>query len=111
MSHLPFQLHKRNAATTMVVASVVLLGCAAKTQIQVPQGFHGTVHILCSGSSADRTANIRVDGTGSASVTNCPMRQTDAVVTRDGGATPVSTAVMWTTTGDGLVREINFDVR
>ena len=95
----------------MAVASVVLLGCAAKTQIQVPAGFHGSVHILCSGSSADRTATIRVDATGSATVANCPMRQTDAVVTRDGGTAPVSTAVMWTTTGDGMVREINVDVR
>jgi hypothetical protein len=59
----------------------------------------------------DATAQIYVGADGSAQVDDCPLRQMDTVVTRSGGGVPVNTAVMWTTTGDGLVREINFDVR
>ena len=104
-------LRFRRAGVALAVASVLLLGCARKVQIEVPADFHGRVHILCQGLTYDRASTLRVDGTGALTAATCPVRQTDAVVTRSGGAAPVDTSILWTTTGDGLVREIAFDVK
>ncbi|MEG9433238.1 hypothetical protein JAO32_13105 [Terriglobus sp. ADX1] len=105
------QLRKHHFVTALAVSGIVLLGCASKVQIQVPANFHGHVHIVCTGMTKDASSKIVVDNSGAVQVNDCPLRQTDAVVTEPGTATPVSTAIMWTTTGDGLVREINFDIR
>ena len=102
---------KHHFVTALAASGIVLLGCANKVQIQVPANFHGHVHIVCNGITKDASTKIVVDSSGAAQVNDCPVRQTDAVVTEPGTATPVSTAIMWTTTGDGLVREINFDIR
>jgi hypothetical protein len=110
--HVPrFQFSMRRSGSTLAVGSILLLGCARKVQIEVPANFHGHVQILCTGLSDDRSITLHVDATGQATAATCPVRQTDTVVTRDGMAGPVETSVMWTTTGDGLVREIAFDVR
>jgi hypothetical protein len=101
----------RHAYIALAVTGIVLMGCARKVQIEVPEHFHGRVQIFCTGLTRDRSTNIHVDDSGSASVSTCPVRQTDAVVSRSGVAAPLDTTVMWTTTGDGLVREITFDVR
>ena len=101
----------RHGCIALAITAIALLGCARKVQIEVPANFHGKVHILCTGLTEDRATNIRVDGSGSVAASTCPVRQTDTVVTRAGVAAPVDTSVMWTTTGDGLVREITFDVR
>lgn len=101
----------RHGGIALALASIALLGCARKVQIEVPADFHGRVHIVCGGLSADRPGTLRVDGSGSMDGTTCPARQADAVVTRVGSGAPVDTSVMWMTTGDGLVREITFDVR
>jgi hypothetical protein len=106
-----FQNHLSKPAMAFAVASIVLLGCARKVQIEVPSSFHGHVQIFCTGLSEDRSISLHVDATGHATAATCPVRQTDTVVTRSGAASPVETSVMWTTTGDGLVREIAFDVR
>jgi hypothetical protein len=90
---------------------VLLLGCARKVQIEVPANFHGRVHILCTGFTEDRSTNIHVDASGASNASTCPARQADTVVSRSGMAAPLETSVMWTTTGDGIVREITFDVR
>jgi hypothetical protein len=105
------QFRFRQGSFALAITGIALLGCARKVQIEVPANFHGRVHILCTGLTDDRATNIRVDGTGSVSASTCPVRQTDAVVSRTGVGVPVDTSVMWTTTGDGLVREISFDVR
>ena len=105
------QFRSRHGCVALAITGIALLGCARKVQIEVPANFHGRVHIVCTGLSEDRSTNIRVDGTGSVNASTCPVRQTDTVVSRAGAAAPVDTSVMWTTTGDGLVREITFDVR
>ena len=101
----------RDAGLALALASVVLLGCARKVQIEIPADFHGRVHIVCGGLSTDKPGTLRVDGSGSLDGTTCPARQADVVVTRIGSGAPVDTSVLWMTTGDGLVREITFDVR
>ena len=101
----------RYPVATLAVGSIVLLGCARKVQIQVPSGFHGHVTIACGGLSDDRSITLHVDARGQASAATCPMRQTDTVVTREDAAAPIETSILWTTTGDGIVREITFDVR
>ncbi len=103
--------HARHAGIALALASIVLLGCARKVQIEIPAEFHGHVHIVCGGLNADRPGTLRISGSGSMDDVTCPARQADVVVTRAGAAQPVETSVMWTTTGDGLVREITFDVR
>ena len=95
----------------LALASIALLGCAHKVQIEVPANFHGRVHIVCGDLSTDRPGTLRVTGSGSMDGITCPARQADAVVTRTGTGAPVETSVLWITTGDGLVREITFDVR
>ncbi len=101
----------RYSGIALAVASVLLLGCARKVQIEVPASFHGHVQVICTGLTEDRQTTLHVDETGVLSVATCPVRQTDTVVIRGGQSDPVETSVMWTTTGDGLVREITFDVR
>ena len=101
----------RNAGIALALGSVALLGCARKVQIEIPSGFHGSVHIICGGLMSDRPGTLHVDASGRMEGTTCPARQADVVVTRAGNGVPVETSVLWTTTGDGLVREIVFDVR
>ena len=101
----------RHAGVAFAVGSIALLGCARKLQIEIPAGFHGHVQITCGGLTLDHTGTIHVDTDGVITAATCPERQADVVVLRKGEASPVSTSVMWTTTGDGLVREISFDVR
>ena len=101
----------RHAYVALAITGIVLMGCARKVQIEVPADFHGRVHILCTGLSEDRSTNIRVGETGSLNASSCPVRQTGTVISRAGASAPVDTNVMWTTTGDGIVREITFDVR
>ncbi|SEC35987.1 hypothetical protein [Terriglobus roseus] len=105
------RFRSRHACIAFALTGVVLMGCARKVQIEVPADFHGHVRILCTGLSEDRSTNIHVDATGSIKASTCPVRQTDTVVSRSGVGAPLETNVMWTTTGDGLVREITFDVR
>ncbi len=101
----------RNAGMTLALASLALLGCARKVQIEIPADFHGRVHIVCGGLTTDQRGTLHVDPSGSMEGITCPARQADAVVTRAGNGVPVDTSVLWMTTGDGLVREISFDVR
>lgn len=100
----------RHISIALAVISVFLLGCARKLQIEVPVGYHGRVHITCTGLTTDRASLLRAAG-GEVTAATCPERQADVVVTRSGDASPVDATVMWTTTGDGLVREILFDVK
>ncbi len=105
------RFRSRHGCVVLALTGIALLGCARKVQIEVPANFHGRVHILCTGLSDDRSTNIHVDASGSVKASTCPIRQADTVVSRAGEAAPVDANVMWTTTGDGLVREIAFDVR
>ena len=109
--NVPLNFSLRHPAAALAISSVLLLGCARKVQIEVPAGFHGHVQILCTGLSDDRSITLHVDATGQVTTATCPVRQTDTVVTRAGMSGPVDTAVMWTTTGDGIVREIAFEIR
>jgi hypothetical protein len=78
----------RNGGIALALASIALLGCARKVQIEVPADFHGRVRIVCGGLSADRPGTLRVAVSGSMEGTTCPARQADAVITRIGsGAT------------------------
>ena len=101
----------RHAAIALAIASIALLGCARKLQIEIPAGFHGHVQITCAGLTMDRTGTLHVDHDGVITAVTCPARQAETVVTRAGEQAPVDTSIMWTTTGDGLVRAISFDVR
>jgi hypothetical protein len=111
MMLLRIRFRSRHACVALALTGIVLMGCARKVQIEVPANFHGHVRILCTGLSEDRSTNIHVDASGSIEASTCPVRQTDTVVSRMGVVGPLDTNVMWTTTGDGLVREITFDVR
>ena len=95
----------------LALASIALLGCARKVQIEIPADFHGHVHIMCGGLTTDQRGTLHVNATGSMEGITCPARQADVIVTRIGNGVPVDTSVMWMTTGDGLVREISFEVR
>ncbi len=100
----------RHVSVVLAVVSVALLGCARKLQIEVPTGFRGRMHITCTGLTSDRTSLLRLTGSETTAAT-CPERQSDVVVVRANSQVPVDTSVMWTTTGDGLVREILFEVK
>jgi hypothetical protein len=95
-----------------VLALVCLasLGCTRKVLIEVPASFHGHVVIHCGVLTEDRSNVLRVDVDGTSAEAPCPVRQTDTLVTRANSGTPVETSVMWLTTGDGLVREMSFDI-
>jgi hypothetical protein len=95
----------------LALGGIALLGCARKVQIEVPAGFHGHVHIVCGGLDTDQRGTLHVNASGNMEGITCPARQADVVVTRNGDGVPVDTSVLWMTTGDGLVREISFDVR
>ncbi|AFL89549.1 hypothetical protein Terro_3332 [Terriglobus roseus DSM 18391] len=105
------RFRSRQSCVALAITGIVLLGCARKVQIEVPANFHGHVRILCNGLTEDRSTNIHVDASGAVNATTCPVRQTGTVISRAGESAPVDANVMWTTTGDGLVREITFDVR
>ena len=111
MKFLREHLRMQHAGIALALASLLLLGCARKVQIEVPAGYQGHVHIVCAGLSQDRMGTLRVTGNGEVTMATCPERQADAVVMRTGSGTPLDATVMWTTTGDGLVREITFDVK
>ncbi len=100
----------RGRYVAVAVACVLLMGCARKLQIEVPASFHGKVRIVCTGLTSERTTTLRIDSSDVEAAT-CPARQADVVVTRAISGAPVETSVMWTTTGDGIVREILFDVK
>ena len=111
MKFLLEQVSIRHAGIALALAGILLLGCARKLQIEVPAAFHGHVQITCAGLTSDRTGIMHVGDDGVIVAPTCPARQSDVIVTRQGNITPVDSSVMWTTTGDGLVREISFDVR
>lgn len=110
MQFISTRLRSSHAGVAFALTSVLLLGCARKLQIEVPADFHGRMHITCAGLTSDRTTTLHASGAELTAAT-CPERQSEVTVMRAGAAAPVDTAVMWTTTGDGLVREISFDVR
>jgi hypothetical protein len=95
----------------LALASIALLGCARKMQIEIPADFHGHVHIVCGDLDTDQRGTLHVTASGSMKDVTCPARQADVVVTRTGNGVPVDTSIMWMTTGDGIVREISFEVR
>lgn len=97
-------------AFALAAASALLLGCARRLQIEVPADFHGRVHITCTGLSSDRLTILRTFS-GEVLAATCPERQSEVTVLRTGSPTPVDAAVLWTSTGDGIVREITFDVK
>jgi hypothetical protein len=110
MNSLTQRFRIRHIGAAMVISSVVLLGCARKVMIQVPSDFHGHVRISCGALTEDGSTNLRVDSSGTMVDVTCPIRQAEAVVTRSGTGAPVETSVLWLTTGDGLVREMSFDI-
>ncbi len=92
------------------IAGVILLVCARKVLILVPPNVHGHVVFKCGSLSEARSSTIRVNGSLTLDSATCPVRQAETVVSRTDAVTPQPVTVIWSTTGDGLVREISFDV-
>jgi hypothetical protein len=107
----PLQLYShRYLGAGLAIASVVLLGCARKVLIVVPTDVHGHVVIQCGDLKEAGNLTLRVTSSARLENATCPVRQVDTVITRTNSSNPIQTSVIWETTGDGLVREMSFDV-
>lgn len=97
-------------STTVFALTMFLLGCSQTLQVEAPNTFHGKIRLLCGdlvGSSGSR--RLTVGTTGELTNVHCPSRQTHVQVVRPNGTT-IDVSGTWVTTGDGIVREITFDV-
>lgn len=93
-----------------VALLAVVIGCSHAVQIDVPTGYTGKVTVLCD-RFADVARPIAVGADGVARQATCPRSRQSITVVRDGKAIPTVGDPHWTTTGDGIVLAVEFDVR
>ncbi|SDF56101.1 hypothetical protein [Terriglobus roseus] len=107
--HLPMPKLTRPLLTSLILCVSVSIGCTREVHVEVPAGFHGHVEIICGEVEQDQDSIIRVGESGTMSGVSCPARQGHLLIARPNGQ-PIQTREIWSTTGDGIVREISFDV-
>lgn len=93
----------------LILCATVAIGCTREVHVEVPAGFHGHVEIACGDVVQDKDSTIRIGNSGTLSDISCPARQGHLLISRPDGS-PIQTHEIWSTTGDGIVREISFDV-
>lgn len=93
----------------LIFCATVAIGCTREVHVEVPAGFHGHVEIQCGDVVQDKDSTIHVGTSGTLSGISCPARQGHLLISRPDGS-PIQTHEIWSTTGDGIVREISFDV-
>ena len=94
------------AAACLFAAAI---GCSHPQEIDLTPGYTGKVTVLCDRFSDD-SRPIQVDADGIARKATCPRSREPITVVRDGKAMQTIDA-RWSTTGDGIVLAIDFDVR
>ena len=89
--------------------ALVALGCGRTIHVQIPNDFHGQVRVVCGEIAKNQNPTLIVGNTGVLTDASCPTGQVPLQVRRLNG-TVVSTSAKWGITGDGIVREIGFEV-
>lgn len=105
ISRMPLTLM---ASTAALLAAVI--GCSHPLQVEVPPGYTGKVTVFCSRLAEDN-GPIRVGADGFAQKAVCPRSRQALTVLRGGQAIRPVGEPQWSTTGDGIVLGIEFDVR
>jgi hypothetical protein len=98
---------------SLPVSAVLLaavIGCSHPLEIDLPPGYTGKVSIFCE-RLADGSEPIRVGTDGTAPKATCPRSRQALSIVRGGQAIQPSSVPNWSTTGDGIVLAIDFDVR
>jgi hypothetical protein len=96
-----------------IVAAIALVtvGCkGGPLRVYVPSRYSGPVTISCGSTSDEDYDAIIVGTTGQVKGANCPSRQVDVQITRDGKSISADGQIVWDTTGDGLLVGIHFKV-
>ncbi len=99
-----------SALPATVVLLAVIIGCSHPLEIDLPPGFTGKVSIFCE-RLAEGGQPIRVGTDGTASKATCPRSREALTIVRGGQAIQPSGEPHWSTTGDGIVLGIDFEVR
>ncbi|GAA3751034.1 hypothetical protein GCM10022270_06710 [Terriglobus aquaticus] len=87
-----------------------VIGCSHPLEVDLPPGYTGKVSVFCD-RLADTSEPIQVGADGTAPKAVCPRSRQALSVVRGGQAIQPSTVPNWSTTGDGIVLAIEFDVR
>lgn len=104
--------HLRKAFVLSAVAVlVVVLGCSHSLEIDLPAGFAGRVSIFCERIGSAELAPIKIGADGSAPHAACPRSRQAITVLRNGQLVHLVDEPHWSTTGDGIVLGIDFEVR
>ncbi len=99
----------RPLTLALILFAMAAIGCTREVHVEIPSSFHGHVEIQCGDVVQDKESTIRVDNSGTLSGISCPARQGHLLISRPDGS-PIQTHEIWSTTGDGIVRGISFDV-
>lgn len=95
------------AIAVLLAASI---GCSHPLQIELPPGYTGKVSIFCD-RLAGTGETIRVGADGTAPNAVCPRSRQPLSIVRNGQPVQPNSAPVWSTTGDGIVLAIDFEVR
>ncbi len=95
-------------ATAVLLAAII--GCSHPLEVDLPPGYTGKVTVFCD-RLADTSEPIRVGVDGMSPKAVCPRSREALTVVRGGQAIQPAGEPHWSTTGDGIVLGIEFDVR
>ncbi len=84
-------------------------GCSHPLEVDVPANVHGRVIVMCESFSA-AASPIRVNAEGLAEHAACPTSQSSLVVVRDGQPVKPVSSPNWSTTGDGILLSVDFEL-
>ena len=92
------------------VLLAVIIGCSHPLEIDLPAGYTGKVSIFCERfAESEQPIKVAADGTAPNAV--CPRSRETLTVIRGGQAIQTAGEPHWSTTGDGIVLGIQFEVR
>lgn len=96
------------AAAAALLAAII--GCSHPLEVDLPSGYTGKVSIFCDRvGDIDRPVAVAADGTAPHAV--CPRSRQPITVLRGGQVIQPASEPQWSTTGDGIVLAVQFDVR
>ena len=87
----------------------VIIGCSHPLEVDVPAGYTGKVTVLCDRFAEDGRP-IQVGADGNAMKAVCPRSRQTLVVVRGGQAIKPTSDPRWSTTGDGILLAVEFNV-
>ncbi len=90
---------------------IVAVGCSHPLVVEVPVGYTGHVAILCERFGGEEVPPIQVAADGSAHGALCPHSRRAISVVSGGKPIQPLGKPHWSTTGDGIVVGIDFEVR